>query len=185
MDKRPTVSLGTYSARFDRGASAIVEALWMITSIFVCSPAPGSNWRVSLLRLFGATIGSGVVIKPRVRVKFPWRLVVGSDTWIGEGVWIDNLGNTRIGHDCCISQGAYLCTGSHDWTSRHFHLRVSSLLVEDYAWIGAFVVVGPGAEISEGTVIALGSVVTSKTEPWSIYQGNPATSIRTRDIRAE
>ena len=101
--------------------------------MFVSSSIPGSAHRCFLLRAFGAKIGRGVNIKPRVKVKFPWRLIVGNHSWIGEAVWIDNLAEVEIGANCCVSQGAYLCTGSHDWNSRKFTLITKPIRVEDGA----------------------------------------------------
>ena len=52
---------------------------------------PISGFKRFLLRLFGAKIGKGVVIKPCVNIKYPWKLRIGNYVWIGENVWIDNL----------------------------------------------------------------------------------------------
>src|SRR5882672_9870749 len=113
------VRLDLYKAKdFDRGRSRWVEATWLLAqSILLASPLWGTRLRVIVLQLFGARIGRGVTIKPGVRVKFPWRLKIGNHCWIGEDVWLDNLAEILIGDHCCLSQGAYLCTGSHDWSS--------------------------------------------------------------------
>lgn len=167
---------------FDRGASPLKELLWLICSgMLVTSWVPGSRWRVSLLRSFGATIGEGVVIKPEVKIKFPWRIVIGDHCWFGERVWIDNLATVTIGNHVCISQYAYLCTGSHNWNSESFELECKPILVEDKAWIGAFARIAPGAILREGAVLALGSVANGEFNSWGIYRGNPATEIRRRE----
>jgi putative colanic acid biosynthesis acetyltransferase WcaF len=141
---------------------------------------PFSPLKVAVLRAFGASIGRGVRIKPGVRVKFPWRLTVGEYSWLGEDLWIDNLDEVRIGAHCCISQGAYLCTGSHDWSSDTFDLITKPIVVEDHAWLGARSVVAPGVTVREGAVLGLGSVATRSLEPWTIYMGTPADAIRQR-----
>src|SRR5207249_2014007 len=82
-----------------------------------------------LLRAFGGNIGNGVVIKPRVNIKYPWKLSIGAYSWIGERVWIDSLGLIRIGAHCCISQGVYLCTGNHDWSDPLFSLVVEPITI--------------------------------------------------------
>jgi acetyltransferase-like isoleucine patch superfamily enzyme len=61
-----------------------------------------------------------VNIKPSVNIKYPWLLEVGDHVWIGEEVWIDNLAKVRIGSNVCISQGAMLLTGNHDFTKSTF-----------------------------------------------------------------
>jgi putative colanic acid biosynthesis acetyltransferase WcaF len=171
---------------FSRGRCKAVEALWLVVqSLFVTSWLPGSWHRTALLRAFGARIGKGVVVKPGVRVKFPWRLQVGDDSWIGENVWIDNLAEVSIGSNSCISQGAYLCTGSHDWASRTFDLVTKEIRIADGAWVSAKSVVGPGVVIGEGAVLGLSSVATRSIEDWSIYRGNPAVFVKRRAIDAE
>ena len=167
--------------RFDRGRPAWVEVLWLVTQgILVDSWIPGTRHRAWLLRLFGARLGRGIVIKPHVRVKFPWRLSAGDHCWIGEGVWIDNLDEVVIGDHVCISQNAYLCTGSHDWSKEAFDLVTRPIEIRDHAWIGAKSVVAPGVCVGEGAVLGLGSVATSSLTDWKIHRGNPAIAVRPR-----
>ncbi len=170
---------------FERGRSRLVEALWLIVSaMFVASWIPGERHRRALLRLFGARIGARVCIKPAVMIKFPWRLVVGDDSWIGERVWIDNLAMVEIGADCCLSQGAYLCTGSHDWSAPAFDLLVKPIRIMDGAWIAARASVGPGVVVGAGAVLTMGAVATSDLASFEIYGGVPAARLRTRRLRA-
>ena len=145
-------------------------AFWLIASaLLVESWLPGSGWRVAVLRAFGAKIGRGVVMKPGLKVKAPWRFRVGNHTWIGENVWIDNLVEVRIGQDVCISQGTYICTGSHDWSSPKFDLVVKPIEIGDYSWVGAMSRLAPGTIVLEGAVVALGATVSGRLESWSIH----------------
>lgn len=170
-----------YSSRRSR----LVQAIWF----FLGQPVLRSFWipwsgvRRALLRAFGAKIGRGVVIKPGVRVKYPWLLEIGDHSWIGEDAWVDNLAFVQIGSNVCVSQGAYLCTGSHDWRDPHFGLLVKPILVRDGAWIGAKAIVCLGVEIEEGAVATAGSVVTKCLKPNWIYAGNPAAATRARFSR--
>ena len=117
---------------FNRGAPVLLEIIWLATQGFLFSTwLPGAKWRCWLLRIFGANIGKGVNIKPRAHVKFPWRLSIGNYSWIGEGVWIDNLNEVKIGNNVCVSQGSYICTGSHDYKNEHFRLITKPIIVED------------------------------------------------------
>lgn len=169
---------------FDRAKPFWVEALWLIASaVFVSSWLPGSWHRRLTLKLFGASVGQHVVIKPRVRIKFPWRLVVGDNSWIGEDAWIDNLAPVTIGSSACISQGTYLCTGSHDWTSPAFDLVVKAIVVGDGAWIAARSTIGPGVTVGEGAVLALDSTALKNLDPWCIYSGGPAVFIKRRVVK--
>jgi len=160
-DKKVRLDLFT-NDHFDRGASQLVEGLWIVMSgLLVSTWLPGSKWRCCLLRLFGANIGRGVVIKPYVSVKFPWRLSVADHVWIGEHVWIDNLDNVSIGSHTCISQGAFLCTGSHDWRDTKFKLVTRPISVGKNCWVCAKANIAPGAEMEDGAVLAFGGCLSS------------------------
>tara|TARA_R100001132_G_C3252747_1_gene79368 strand:- start:82 stop:624 length:543 start_codon:yes stop_codon:yes gene_type:complete len=176
------MQLDSFSSReFDRGASRSYEAAWLVLSgLLVASWLPGSGWRVLLLRAFGAQIGTGVVLKPGVRVKFPWRLAVGDHVWIGEDVWIDNLAKVTIGDHTCVSQGAYLCTGSHDWNRKSFDLITSPIVIGNHAWLGAEATLAPGAVMGEGTVLAMSAFGQGRMSDWTVYAGNPASPQKPR-----
>lgn len=172
---------------YDLGKTRFIQILWYFlgSPVVRSSFLPFSILKVFALRLFGASVGNGVRVKPGVRVKFPWRLEVGDYSWIGEGVWIDNLANVSIGSHVCISQEAYLCTGDHDWSSESFDLRTLPITIEDHVWIGARVNVAPGTTVKSGAVITLGSVAKGEIETWGIYSGNPAQQVRKREITKE
>ena len=166
---------------FQRGRPRLVEALWILVSaLTVASFLPGSHVRIMVLRLFGARIGVGVVLKPSITVKFPWNLEIGDHVWIGEKVWIDNLAKVRIGSHSCVSQGAYLCTGSHDWTREGFDLITRDITLEEQCWVGAMARVAPGTNMVQGSVLAMGSVASGTLEAWTIYQGIPACRSKAR-----
>ena len=102
----------------------LARVLWVLVSgLFFQTwfPWPSALKR-TLLRLFGANIGRGVVLKPRVTIKYPWKLTVGDHCWIGENVWIDNLGQVTLGTHCCLSQGALLLCGNHNYKKPTFDL---------------------------------------------------------------
>jgi putative colanic acid biosynthesis acetyltransferase WcaF len=182
------VALSSYKAdRPGGGASLVRMALWygigylIVRSHFLVS----SSIRAAILRAFGATIGESVVLKPGIRVKYPWKLSIGSYSWIGESVWLDTVEAISIGDNVCISQGAYLCTGNHDWTSPAFDLRAAPIIVESQAWVAARACVGPGVVVGAGSVLTLGSVATSDLQAFHIYSGNPAVPIAQRTLRED
>lgn len=166
---------------FSRGAPRWIEGLWFfLGSPCISSLLPGSYWRVVILRSFGARIGRGVVVKPHVKVKFPWRLNIGDYCWLGEGVWVDNLANVELGDNVCISQGAYLCTGSHDWSAPAFDLITLPIKISNHAWVGAFAKVAPGTVLDDGAVLTMGSVGSGLLASWTINRGNPAMPVKDR-----
>ncbi len=166
------------------GRSRLWQTAWFFLGLPLlrCSFLPGSGWRVRLLRGFGAHIGEGVVIKPGARVKYPWRLKVGNNCWIGEDCWIDNLATVELGHDVCLSQGSYLCTGNHDWSDPAFGLMLGPIALGNGSWVGARAVLAPGVSLGEGAVAAAGSVIAKSLPAWSVYAGNPAVFVRRRSI---
>jgi putative colanic acid biosynthesis acetyltransferase WcaF len=166
------MNLAQFSSRgFDRGRPAVVEWAWLLVrAVAFNSVNPFNFSRIAALRLFGARLGEGVIVKPGVKVKFPWRLVVGEHSWIGEDVWIDNLACVTIGAQSCVSQGAYLCTGNHDWRKESFDLMTAPITVGREVWVGARAVVGPGVSIGDGSIVTLGAVVTQDLSPGSVFR---------------
>ncbi|TAL63114.1 MAG: colanic acid biosynthesis acetyltransferase WcaF [Bacteroidetes bacterium] len=167
------------------GAPLIVRALWyLINRIYFISYFPFSSVKVFWLRLFGAKIGKDVVLKPHINIKYPWRLSVGNYSWIGEGAWIDNLDDVVIGDNCCISQGALLLCGNHNYKKTTFDLMMGRIVLEDGVWIGAKSIVCGGVVCKSHSVLTAGSLAADSLDPYSIYQGNPAVKIKEREITA-
>lgn len=144
-------------------------------------PYPGFIKKV-LLKTFGAKIGKGVLIKPKVSIKYPWFLTIGNHVWIGENVWIDNLAKVAIEDNACISQGAMLLCGNHNYKKSTFDLIVGEIKIEEGAWVGAQSTVCPGVTLHSHAILAVGSVATKDLEAHTIYQGNPAKKVRERKI---
>ena len=167
---------------FDKEAGKIKIAIWLIVNalIFRNPLIFIQGIKTWLLRMFGAQLGKGLVIKPGVNVKFPWKLKIGDHVWIGENVWIDNLDHVIIGDHVCISQGALLLTGNHDYKLPSFDYRNAPIIIEDGVWIGAKATVCPGVVCQSHSILTVNSVATSKLEAYKIYQGNPASQIRER-----
>lgn len=181
------VNLGAFDGSdFDKGAGFIKITLWyFVNALFVrASWNPFIGLKIFLLRLFGAKIGKGLCIKNNVIIKSPWFLEIGDDCWLGEGSWIDNLDRVYIGNNVCISQGALLLTGNHDYKVSSMPYRNAPIRLEDGCWVGAKTVVCAGVTVHENAVLTVGSVATKNLEADGIYQGNPAVRIRERKIEA-
>ena len=166
------------------GGNLTKRILWYLTNlIFFNSGFPINGIKVFLLRLYGSKVGKAVVIKPWVSIKYPWKLKLGSDVWIGERVWIDNLGDVTIGDNVCLSQGALLLCGNHDYKKPTFDLLVGDIILEEGVWIGANATVCPSVTCFSHSVLSVGSVATSDLEAYKVYQGNPAEMLRERIIQ--
>lgn len=185
MATQPRTDLSKFSNDWYRPGPGWKRALWfLVNALFFRSPLwPFSGLKCQILRLFGARIGKRVVIKPSVNIKYPWKLRIGDNSWIGEGVWIDNLGEVSIGANVCLSQGAMLLCGNHDYTAEGFDLIVGDIHIEDGAWIGAQALVAPGVKVETHAVLSVKSVASKDLSAWGIYRGNPAEKIRERTIK--
>lgn len=171
---------------YDPGGNPFKRILWyFINIIFFINPLnPFSFVKIFLLKLFGSKIGTGVRINPSVNIKYPWLLEVGNHVWIGENVWIDNLSLVKIGDNCCLSQGAMLLTGNHNYKKSTFDLIIGSIVLEEGAWVGAQSTVCPDVICKSHSILSVGSIATSDLEPYTIYQGNPAKPVRDRIINS-
>lgn len=160
--------------------------LWFfLNRIFINSYFPFPNsFKQNLLKIFGCKIGKNVLIKPKVNIKYPWFLQISDDVWIGEKVWIDNLTNVQIGSNVCISQGAMLLCGNHNYKKTTFDLMLGKIKIEEGVWIGAQSVVCPGVTCKSHSILTVGSIATKDLEAYSIYQGNPAIKVKERIIEA-
>jgi len=179
------VDLSNFSTgTFDRGASRFKEGLWLLTTLllFQVCPLALSGLKRTVLRCFGAKVGRGVVIKPNVKIAFPWKLTLGDHVWLGEECWLLNLAPIVIENHVCVSQRAFLCTGNHDYSSPTFDLITKPIRLQRGAWVGAGALVCPGVTFGTHAVLAAGSVATKDLEPYGIYQGNPANLVKRRRI---
>jgi putative colanic acid biosynthesis acetyltransferase WcaF len=182
---RKTVDNSAYKVTIAIGAGRFKQFLWYMVNIFFFKNSLNifSSLKVSLLKWFGARLGNGVVIKPGVNIKFPWKLTVGDHCWIGEDVWIDNLSDIRIGKNVTLSQGALLLTGSHDHTKVTFDYISLPIVLEDGVWIGARGIVFGGITVGSHCILGMNSVAEKNLEPYLVYKGNPAIPVIERKIQ--
>jgi len=154
--------LGDFTgAGYDKGRGVLWQAAWQLASSVLVSPwfVP-PRVRIAVLRAFGAKIGSGVNFRSGVRVHWPWKLQIGDNTWIGERVWLLNLEPIHIGSDVCISQAAFLCTGSHDHRSPSFEFDNAPIRIEDGAWVAARATILRGVTVGEDAIVGATALVT-------------------------
>jgi putative colanic acid biosynthesis acetyltransferase WcaF len=165
-----------------RGRPAWFVQLWWIVqaTLFRCSPQVLYGWRRSLLRLFGAKIGSGVIIRPTAEITYPWKLTIGDNSWIGDHVTLYTLGEIRIGDNACISQHCYLAAAFHDYRKPTFDMIGSWIAIESEVWLATRVFVAPGVTVGRGAVVGACSVVLKDVPPMMVCAGNPAIPLRPR-----
>jgi putative colanic acid biosynthesis acetyltransferase WcaF len=168
-----------------RGRPAwFVQFWWLFEALFV-RPTPQVlySWRCFVWRLFGAKVGRNVLIRPGVRVTFPWKVVIGDYCWIGDNATLYSVGEIVIGAHSVVSQDAYLCTGTHDYRDISFPLVASPIIVEPECWIAARTFVGPGVRMGRGAVVGACSVLLSDVEAGTIVAGVPARNVGIRKMQ--
>jgi putative colanic acid biosynthesis acetyltransferase WcaF len=154
--------------------------LWrtVYTALFRYSPRPLHPWRAFLLRCFGARLGSGCHVYASARIWAPWNLECGSWTCIADDAEVYNPVTVLLGEGVVVSQGAFLCAASHDYSDPEFPLIHGAIIVGNRAWVAARAIVLMGVTIGEGSVIGAGSVVTKDVPPNAVCAGNPARVVK-------
>jgi putative colanic acid biosynthesis acetyltransferase WcaF len=169
-----------------RGRAAWRAQLWWLFEKLFVLPTPQYmfGWRRFALNLFGAKIGKHVLIRPGVRVTYPWNLTIGDYVWIGENATLYSVAEISIGSHSVISQEAYLCAGSHDYRDISFRFVDAPITIAGECWIAARAFIGPGVKVGHAAVIGAGSIVMKCVDPRTIVVGNPAKVVGTRDREA-
>jgi len=185
-DTRLKVDFSTFdNTDYSHGQSKLVFYLWHLvnTLVFRNGLLGSSAIRVKILRLFGAKIGEGVVMnKPNVNIKYPWKLTIGDHSWLGENSWIYNMDEVVIGANVNIAQGVMLLTGNHNIKSTKFEVFTKPITVEEGCFIGAHAVICPGVTCHSHSVLTVNSTARKDMQAYTIYSGNPAEPIGTREI---
>tara|TARA_R110002033_G_scaffold122452_1_gene165077 strand:+ start:6496 stop:7047 length:552 start_codon:yes stop_codon:yes gene_type:complete len=165
-----------------RGRNALNVQFWwfMQSTLFAWSPQFAYKWRNFLLRCFGAKIGRNVIVRPTVRITYPWKLTIKDNAWVGDYVELYTLGYITIGKNAVVSQKSYLCTGSHDYQSESFDIFAKPITIEDEAWVASDVFIAPGVTIGKGAVIGSRSSVYKDMPEGMVCLGNPAKPIKPR-----
>jgi putative colanic acid biosynthesis acetyltransferase WcaF len=165
-----------------RGRNGLVVLVWQLVqaTFFRLSPQPLYAWRRAVLRVFGAKIGRRVLIRPTVRITYPWKLEISDSSWIGDHVDLYTLDTIKIGRHVVVSQRSYLCTGSHNYEDIAFSYKTAPIVIDDEAWVASDVFVAPGVTVGYGAVIGARSSVFDDIPPAVIAMGSPAVPVRGR-----
>lgn len=160
----------------------IARVTWGVVSLlfFRYTPKPLFGWRSFLLRCFGAKVGSGAHVYPKVQIWAPWNLDIGSECGIANGAILYSQDKIKIGKRAVVSQGAHLVTGTHDYTKIGFALITRPIDIGDHAWVATEAFIHPGITIGEGCVIGARSVVTKNMPAWTVCSGHPCVAIKER-----
>lgn len=186
LDAKPLVNLQKYDQSwFDRGRPGWVVLLWWLVQAiaFPLTPQPLNNVRCGILRLFGAKVGEGVLIRPTARFTYPWNVQIGDYSWIGDDVVFYSLDRIQVGEQCVISQKTYLCTGSHDLHDPTFGLVTGAIAIGNGAWIATDCFIAPGVQIGANAVVGARSTVFTSLPEQQVCWGTPCRPQYTRVVR--
>jgi len=166
-------------------SNRIMRIVWSVVYLilFKYSPRPLHSWRSFLLKCFGAKVGKGVHVYPGVKIWAPWNLILDDECGIASGVELYSQGLITVGKRAVISQGSYICTGTHDYNDKGFPLYTLPITIGDNAWIAAGAFVHPGVTIGNGCVIGARSVVTKNMPEWMVCAGFPCKVIKERVLK--
>ena len=176
LDAKPWIDLSKYDqSDFERGRPKWFIFLWWLCEgfLFPLTPHNLNGLRCGLLRLFGAKIGKGVVIRSSVRVLYPWKVEIGDYTWLGDQVFLYSLDTIKIGSHTIISQKSYLCTGTHDVQDVNFGLITAPIKIGNGVWIATDCFIAPGVKIGANTIIGARSTVLKSVAEEKVAWGTP------------
>ena len=179
------IDLSQYHNALSRN-NQVIRLLWTVVWGLLARPLPrsvGSGWKRLLLRLFGARIAPTAVVYSSAKVYYPANLTMEAYSCLASDVDCYNVAPVTIGANTTVSQGAYLCTASHDITDPLNHLITAPIVIEDQAWIGAKAFIGMDVTIGQGAVVGATASVYRDVEPWTVVGGNPAKFLKKRVIK--
>lgn len=179
------IDLSQYHNALSR-KNQVIRLLWTVVWGLLARPLPrsvGSGWKRWLLRLFGARIAPTAIVYSSAKVYYPANLTMEAYSCIASDVDCYNVAPIIIGANSTVSQGAYLCTASHDISDPLNPLITAPIVIEDQAWVAAGAFVGMGVTIGQGAVVGARAAVFKSVEPWSVVGGNPAKFLKKRILK--
>lgn len=165
-------------------SNKFMRLIWNVTYLifFRYSPRPFHAWRRAILRIFGAKIGKNTNVYSSVKIWAPWNLVIGTECGIGDEVVLYSMDLIQIGNKTVISQGSFICCGTHNYDDPGFPLIRKPIIIGSYVWIAVRVFVHPGITIEDGCIVGAASVVTKNLSKWTVYAGFPCKPIKKRRV---
>lgn len=154
------------------------EACW--AAFCGWTPKPLNAWRLFWLRSFGATVHGAPFVHGRASIIRPWNLTLHERSCLGDGAVAYCLDEVELGPGATLAQGAYLCTGTHDFDHPNTPLKTAAISVGAHAFIGLRAIVLPGVSVGTGAIVGAGAVATRDVADWTIVGGNPAKPIGVR-----
>lgn len=158
----------------------LVRAAWSPVWLLLAAWTPRHLrlWRVFLLRVFGARVAWSADVRGSARVWYPPHLIMHDHALIAARVNCYCMAPITVRQGALISQGAFLCAGTHDIDDPAFQLLAHPIDIGAHVWIAAEAFIGPGVTIGQGAVAGARAVVTRDIAPMAIAVGNPARVLK-------
>lgn len=166
----------------------LARLIWNFIWAVFARPLPrslGNQWKLFLLRLFGAKIHKKAVVYSSVKIYMPWNLEMAEYSCLASEVDCYNVDVVSIGAHSIVSQKSFLCSASHDVSNSSFPLITAPIKIGEQSWIGSSVFIGMGVTIGKGAVVGATASVFKDVEPWTVVGGNPAKFIKNRILEDE
>lgn len=135
-------------------------------------------------------ISEGVMIDSFVKIKpagGEGDVIIDSGCTINSGCVLYTGNGIRFGKSVAVAANCTFAPTNHEYRKRDlpiseqgFRPSKGGIVVGDDVWIGANCIILDGATIGDGCVVAAGSVVRGKLEPYGIYGGNPLCKLGAR-----
>lgn len=134
----------------------------------------------NIARIRGAQIGEDVVIPFKLAIRANKNLSIGAHSSIMTKQ-LDLRNPIMIGSHVIMGWSVKILTTSHEVSSPNFERKNCGLVIDDYAWLPAKILILPSCRhICYGAVVGAGSCVVKDVERMSVVGGNPACEIKKR-----
>lgn len=187
MEKNQKIDLSKYENNLGR-KHQMIRFIWGIVwplGTWFLPRSMGMPWKRMLLRAFGAKMGKKSNVYSTAEIYYPANLVMGDNTCLASEVECYNVAPVILEDNVTVSQGAYLCTASHDIEDPKHPLITGPIILKDQSWVGAKAFIGMGVTVGQGAVVGATASVYKDVEPWTVVGGNPAKFIKNRVIKDE
>ncbi|MDP6693240.1 MAG: DapH/DapD/GlmU-related protein [Phycisphaerales bacterium] len=153
----------------------LIRVIWVTLARVIWVTIP--SLRSTLLRLFGAKIGSGCTFSSTTRVTIPWNLTTGEGCRIGESVILYCLGPVTLGDNVRIDTRAHLCAGTHDMQDTTFPLLRPPISIGSGTFVGVDAFIAPDVKVGSNCTIWPRTSVFRDIEDNTEVSGNPARPV--------
>lgn len=181
--KNPNQS-DVYTSPWTKREAILIRVWEVVWTLFIrWLPKPFSLWHILLLKLFGCRVSGQPFIAPSARIYAPWLLEISHRACLAPRCEVYNLGPVKIGERSVVAQYAFICNGTHDFSSKVMPLVVGEIIIEKDVFVGAKAIILPGLKLCEGAIVGAGAIVTKDVDSWTVVGGNPAKVIKKRNIK--